>query len=352
MIAAFKVLLPYHFTIPIDAELSTLIAAAGDLRLEIAAPYQSFVTDADLSTLSQTSLVELLQKLGRNFAPLVNPSVRIDGRSAIDANVIAMNLRKSHFDRSVPPKDDPTKMDPSVQTIFNLLNRLIVQIRAISKSPFVRPLNPESVIWRLDYLNDDGTELPSQEGMVRGRVVTGFQWRFCSLNEKVWTSLVELPLERDMPLWEFLYLDAVNALPDSGSAIVLAFSAVEVLISQVLAHHAHLNVKPFGIWEWLTDRAQYWREPSITDKVDRILAVLVGASLKDDQTRWETFRTLKRTRDTFVHTGEISLDPSAMNSLLMHAKGIIDWLAQYLPAEQQSYAPKYSIQVEITRRLS
>ena len=56
----------------------------------------------------------------------------------------------------------------------------------------------------------------------------------CALDAQTWSELRAEP-EKAAPAWETLLLDASAVLPQIGPAIVLAYTALEVLIAAVLS---------------------------------------------------------------------------------------------------------------------
>jgi hypothetical protein len=129
-------------------------------------------------------------------------------------------------------------------------------------------------------------------------------------------------------------LDAFALLPDVGPAVVLANTALEVRINQVLDETVPSTGVGPALWAWITDRERFWQEPSTADRFDVLLRALTSRSLADEPDLWKAFKNLRAARNSFVHAGELRIGKRATQSvtvemaqdLLMKAQRILDWL--------------------------
>lgn len=194
--------------------------------------------------------------------------------------------------------------------------------------------------YRLRYLNDDGTELPEEPALRRGAGKIGFTWSLVGLTQTVWENAHSLPPEFIVPVWETLRLDAVAALPNVGTAVVLAATALEVFIAQVLNQLAAKSTLSGDLWNWLSDRGNFLKDPGVDEQFDILLHVLAGHSLKEDQDLWNAFLNLKKARNSFVHAGIAEIRGKTVDSaeaaVLVNGAGrIIQKIRRWLPAECQ-----------------
>jgi hypothetical protein len=90
-------------------------------------------------------------------------------------------------------------------------------------------------------------------------------------------------------------------LPEVGPALVLAVTALETLISATLNQLASSANLPSGLWEWINNRGDYRKEPSVEEQFDVLLRVLAGKSLRNQSDLWRGFKDLKEARNSFVH---------------------------------------------------
>ena len=95
----------------------------------------------------------------------------------------------------------------------------------------------------------------------------------------MWQDIHELPPDYEPPAWEELLLDAEAEFPRIGPAIVLAATALEVLISQVLDRLAAQSSLPAPLWQWINRRGE---EPAVDQQYDALLKFFTGHSLKEE----------------------------------------------------------------------
>jgi hypothetical protein len=229
-------------------------------------------------------------------------------------------------------------------------------LRYVTRAAQIRPIDfPESNRWRLDYLNDNGAELVQQEGLVRGRGAIAFSFQYIELTSAVWDNVHDLPPDFQPPTWDDLILDAHNALPEIGPSVVLAATALEVFVGQILHFLAKTSTLPPDLWQWINHRDGEWlREPSVNEQFDLLLKVLAGYSLKEDATLWEAFQNLKAARNSFVHEGTARVGRTRLTidqtrRLLGKAVEIISGVRGRLPEELQwkTYEHRLKLQAKI-----
>jgi hypothetical protein len=259
--------------------------------------------------------------------------VTIDGKAAFLANALNVEFRRDTFNRVSGGEPDPP------ETVINrAVESFMSRLRYVTRGSQVRFKTFALPPWRVRYFNDDGSELPQQEGFIRGRAAKTVSVSLVSINNDVWDSIHTLDPDWRSPTWDDLLLDAVDSLPHVGSAVVLAATSLEVFIEYVLNRLAdHHKFSP-SLWAWLNDRQNWLKDPSVEEQFDDLLKHFTGISLKDNSTLWESFKKLKGARNTFVHrgvaeVGKKALLPQEANALIGKASEIIAWVREILPEE-------------------
>jgi hypothetical protein len=223
----------------------------------------------------------------------------VDGKAAFVANVMRIEFHKPEFNRS-----SSCSLDPSEDVIRRAVRSLHARLRFTTRAAHASPIDFPLGQWRLQYLNDDGSELDPQEGYCRARGTIRLHWSCIAISTDVWHAMFAHPPEFVIPVWEELRLDAVAALPHIGTAVVLGATALEVFIATVLDALAVKKKLSKTLWEWIRSRdGKTLQQPSVEEQYDVLLEELSGHSLKEDPSLWEAFKNLKTARNAFVHEG-------------------------------------------------
>lgn len=349
MIARFRILLPYVLYLRSDAQLSPHRFIHDPYQITIHPPYQAVIDPSNVDPSSDVAAREILEQLGPASPPKVSQSVYMDGIPTVHANTLQIDFHRDDFDRRVAAVRPDHSEDPLIRLAFELVNGLLTSIRSVTKAGHIKPLGILGSNWRLDYLTDDCQELQHEADKIRRKFGSSFGWRICGINEEVWSKAHTLSSTYRPSNWESLILDAEALLPDVGPALVLAAAALETLISVTLNHLASLANLPSGLWEWINDRGDYRKEPSVEEQFDVLLRTLANKSLKDQNQLWEAFKNLKGARNAFVHDGVAAIGGKEVTKELAYifvgqAKEIIDWVEPLLPPELRR--PKLEHQVE------
>jgi hypothetical protein len=277
--------------------------------------------------------------------------VVIDGSPTVPADLIRIDVKASDFNRIRTM--DETFCDPHPDFLFTLLNSYLSRIRTVTRSPTIRLLDPQSVPWKIEYLDDSRSELPSTETLVRQRACWNQKLTLSAIPPNCWDPIRDLPPLFVPARYDVLILDAYAALPDTGAAVVLSFAALETLIAAALKRLASTSTTvPERLWEWINDRGDWRKEPSVAEQFDVLLQVLCSKSLKDDPRLWDGFKNLKGARDSFVHEGVAAIGKSRVEvtggqarDLVNLADDIIQYVEALLPLE--SRMPRYRGNVDI-----
>ncbi len=226
-------------------------------RLHILLPFELNIPEGEKFSIYEIDYPEQACKV-RIFLPRKSnvPSVQdvdkilINDKASIQANTLHIDFCKEDFDRR---KD--IDCDPPFEFIRDIINSFLEKLRFVTRASCIRPINFPSGSWDLQYLNDDETELEIEEGLVRRRIGREYTFKYTVLNNEVWSNLHELPIDYTPPQWISLLLDANDALPEIGTAVVLAETALEVFISTILDKLSKSGTIPKDIWEWINSRS-------------------------------------------------------------------------------------------------
>ena len=206
----------------------------------------------------------------------------------------------------------------------------------------------------IQYLNDDGSELPKEPDKPRALTAQPFRVSLVGLTPAIWENIYSLPPGFSAPIWDTLYLNAIAALPHIGTAVVLAATALEVFIAQTLNHLAVESDAPAELWEWVNKRENRDNNPSVEEQFSGLLKMLVGHSLKENTALWQDFMNLKTARNKFVHEGVAMvggqpISDSEAKRLVHQAAAVINCIRQWLPESVQwpSFEPSTKFEISL-----
>lgn len=330
MLARLSVLLPFNLTIPEGEQFNVYEYEDSGYKVRFYPPGRS------------------------DRAPSITgpDQLKIDGIPAFQADALRIDFHKDSFDRRIEVPCDPPEL-----VIKRAINSFLVRLRHVTRAAQVRPLNFPLVTWRLQYLNDDETELEKKEGFVRGRGTFQFSFSWIGLTKRVWDDIHNLHPDYEPPPWESLLLDASAELPSVGPAVVLAATALEVFISQVLDELATIKNAPLELWRWINKRGDWLREPTVEEQYDALLKFFTSHSLKEEQRLWESFKNLKGARNSFVHEGVAKIGGAPINietvqKLIASASEVISKVKEWLPKDLHWPEYKHQIKVEVLKKLT
>ncbi len=289
--------------------------------------------------------------------------VLLDGKKAFQASVIVIEFQKESFDRrqlTEPQKPGESALrDPPPALVKRALDSLITRIRYAARSHLMQPVDFPHGQWKIQYLNDDGSELQREEGFLRACGSVRLEVRVTALTPSVWNDANLLPIDFEVPAWEELLLDAVGESRKVGVAVTLAASALEVFISVMLSKLIEMrSADDLELYKWIDDRGNYWKEPSVLEQYDQLLKWAVGHSLKEVPDLWSAFQNLKSARNSFAHEGVATIGkgkkevdgPMALG-LVNDARKIIQQVRAWLPSELHWKQCSSSTRMEIKKVL-
>lgn len=327
MLAKVHVLVPFELILPLGAEYKLYGFEEGGYRIYFDVP-----------------------SLSGKPRPSDSPEdVLINGKPAMHADVISVVFQKDQFERGIS-----SEIDPPVSLIQKSLNSFLERLKYVSKAPQVRPLEFENSQWHIQYLNDDGSELEQTEGLCRGRGTRSFSFTFLGCDPGLWDLLFTLPEGFEPPAWHTLLVDSRGALPHVGTALVLAATALEIFIAEQLGQLAKRTTIPPELWDWINDRGNWQKEPSVEEQYDDLLKVLTGHSLKEDNALWEGLKNLRSARNSFVHEGIAKLGREKLSvkevlPMIGRAEAIVSKIREWIPEECRWPVIEHSITFQMSK---
>ncbi len=346
MIARFAVDLETDIYVQCDAVFLPLRELQhGDYLVRIYPPQQAIIAPSDLSFTAPSSLNEIVQGLVPANPPNVSENVFVGGKRAFRANLLCIDFLKDYFvrNRSIDPI---AAVDPPLRLVFSIANRVLAGLRVLSRGQKLKPLSETSTFWRVDYLNDQGEQLPVEEALFRTKCGGEFRWTLVSLPPPLWDAVSNLPHSFIHHTWDALLLDAEALLPDVGPAIAVANAALEAFVPWALDQLQESGTfAPPALWHYVFNRDDWYQNPSIVDQLGKFIMMMTGHDLKTEQkSLWEGLRNLRAARNAFSHDGKPMIGKSEVTvakalKLIEKAKRIVDWVEALLPAHVQR--PKY-----------
>jgi hypothetical protein len=354
MIARAYILLPFTLSIRQNEGLEPYDFDKDACRVRVYPPCQCDLTPTEVATTSPTPMGDIIRRLQPAAQQTATETVVINGTPTVQANLLHIDFIKADFDRRPTGRaTDYALGDPSLKSVFSLANDVLARLRAITRGTELQSLAPDECFWRLDYLTDAGHILPRSAGPMRRRFGRPLRWRVAVVTKEVWQQAEALPADFTAHAWDTLLLDAESLLPDVDAAIALANAALETFSKWLAGQLAATAGLPSGLWDWINKRGDWYKEPSVDDRVDPLLKVFTGHSLKDESELWEAYRHLRSARNSFSHSGrpvlrrgnaehEVTADVAAV--LVKRAQQIVDWCEARLPSAVRR--PKLTTQLE------
>jgi hypothetical protein len=327
VIASYKLFLPYVFHVVKPEELAPYHTNMVRYEVIFYPPFKAKIENITFQgkpTVAHSLLPADPQE--------VTDDLKVFGNDTLEANLLKIDFKAPEFDR----RRGHEREDPPIDLVFSTANRWLGVLRTVLQSPNVRPVEASEWFWRLDYLTDAGEELPSSVEFFKMMSGRRFDKRVNILDKAQWELAVKSTVEADIPIYVPLMLDADAALPDIGTAITLASTALETLIESHLRRLATAKCAPPELWTWITNRDFHLKEPSTAEQFDTLLKMFSGKSLKDQPQLWTAFKNLNQARNGFVHGGRAEIGDSSVTidvamKLVESTKEIIKWMEQLAP---------------------
>jgi hypothetical protein len=193
--------------------------------------------------------------------------------------------------------------------------------------------------WQVRYFTDELRELEPEDGKRRGINHFSATIGAAPITPEIFRLMVPNWQRAEPHVWNNLLLDAYNHLPDVGSSIVMAYAALETFIAWAIDVLQEDKQLPEGLWEWIKDRDDWRKEPSVSEQFDTLLTVFTRRSLKQEEPLlWASFNHLRDARNALAHEGVATISKrkervgaAKASSLINDTGKIIAWVEQLLP---------------------
>lgn len=326
MIARLSLVLPFRMFVPVNAAFEHARYDDGEYQVTIRSPSKS-----DLPGL-----------------PGDPDEVKLGVEPAFIADCITIDFVRAEFDRSPARFDDPPEA-----VVQRALDIFTTRLRYVSRGAQVIDLNFPQATWRLQFLADDETELPVVDGKIRTRTSRELNVSGVKVTPDVYQDMFNLAPNWTPPPWYDFFVEAEGAVARGGLALVLAMTGLEVFVADVLDRLADRSGTPPALWKLMTDRKDPDKNPSTDEQFDILLRHFTGHSLKEDQTLWQAFTSLRTARNRFVHTGVARVGTDIVTRqiaalLVLQAREIVLKVREWLPAE--IHWPEFGHTVEVSAR--
>lgn len=331
MLARLMLKLPFYLTVPVGElfPIHGLSSSDGDVRFRPPGRSDSSLPDRHPE------------------------SITMDGREMFQADVLIVDFVRESFDR----RTNQLAFDPSIEDMQDCVSWFLDRIRFVTRASHISAIDLRKSLWRVTYLQDDETEFQMAEGFVRSIGSWGFSVTYTRCDSVIWNEVFKLPLDFKMEVWDSLCLDAVQALPHIGSALVLAYTALEVFSAQICGELEKRSEVPSSLWDWIGERGDWYKEPNVEDRLDIFLKLFLGHSLKESQELWMAFCDLRNARNKFAHNGIprigkdiVTLEKAA--ALVASVQAIFLFIRNLLPDEMRWPVYEHTSRLEIAKRLT
>jgi len=333
MIARFRVRLPFRFLVPEGVLFPDCDSTISGYRVVVRSPLQARRTPPSTETTGPVPVVVIGEEIIPENPPRILDKVLIDGQKVIQADMIQLDFHKPDFNRQNLPGNP--SLDPPEELAFRIVNSLLRRLRSVSQAPRVFEITSFKAPWTIEYLSDNEESLPASAGLINAHISSYWELDDQSITEEIWARANALPFDFEPARWDTLLLDARQLLSQVGPALVLAATAVETAASAVIDHLFSKSSVPRLLQEWINDRGDFRKDPSVEEQCDILLKSLTGRSLKDEPRLWEAFKNLKTARNKFVHEGVALINrkpatPEAAAALVDQAGEVISFLESFL----------------------
>jgi len=338
----------------------TLQAIEFDLdghRIRLHPPLLAEITSRAPAYHPSIPAVEFGRAIRRSTDQAPTEYVKLDDASTIQANLLEIDILQVESSRLASELSTEQLMADAVTLGFRVASSFTQRLRSVVGGEIPSALDSQSASWKLEFLNDDGSELEPDPLRIRRRLGVKWSYHLIPLDSSVWARICELPLSYQPTPWHSLLIDAGRLLEHPGAAIVLAAAALETAVGHVLDELAARSTVPPLLWAWINDRGDFRKDPSVSDQFDQLLAILSGRSLKTDPALWEAFRNLKEARNTFVHEGISSIGGTPVDrlkaaDLVGKARAITTLLESNLSPEQRAPSVTRPMNWELSQQLT
>jgi len=225
MIARFSVRLPFVLSIPECVSFPAIETQIDGYDIRIHQPYFADAADAGSFKNENSDLVSGIQNYMKAQPYRYSEHVLINETKSAEANLLWIDFIRDNFDRRKTVAPNPRSDDPPQTLCFNVLNSFLVRLRSATRAPEIKPLEPQSTTYSIQYLSDDEKVLKEEPGLTNLRAGRSQRIRIIAITDSTWSLISTLGDAYAPQAWDSLLYDAEAILPEVGASIVLAYSA-------------------------------------------------------------------------------------------------------------------------------
>lgn len=154
MIARFRTLLPFAFSVRQGEDLKPHEYNLQDYLVRIHPPLRSGVNPSDLLPFSPTPLRTILNAMGLNAQQEPSITVRMNDAPTVQADMLQVDFVKDAFDRRKTIIDhcEPAMAlatgDPPISLAYYVVNRFLAIARTVTQGSNIKLLNQGYSPWR------------------------------------------------------------------------------------------------------------------------------------------------------------------------------------------------------------
>src|SRR5438876_748765 len=153
MLARFRVLLPFAFSIPQDAKFQNEEFDRDGYRFRVYPPYPA---STSIGALEDPSLPvsDVLQRLHPTKAVVVDQGITIDGANTVRANAMQIDVYRPNFDRRAATDNFLGSNDPPIELLFGVVNSYLDRARSVGRAHVIHRVEATGSCWRIEFLSD------------------------------------------------------------------------------------------------------------------------------------------------------------------------------------------------------
>jgi hypothetical protein len=235
--------------------------------------------------------------------PRPSTRVRYNDEPVFEMDTLTIDLIRPRFERTRNTTQSTPETISTPGTIregYAYANEFLAMLRNATQNPEIRPI--EGAVY-LQFLNDDGSELPHEDDKFRMTLWLGAQeFRNPVVDLLHWNALRTTNFD-DLQ-HRTLLLEASALFPEPAS-IILGYSAVEAVTKMIISDLVEKQL-PNGTAKWVIKTAL--RESSLKVLFTGVFRALTNAELLGDHEFAKRFDRVNKMRNSIVHRGRLEVD--------------------------------------------
>jgi hypothetical protein len=208
------------------------------------------------------------------------------------------------------------------KTIQSVIDYWFTTLRYVSNFVKLKPFEIYRTFYDINFTSDDGEPITIPDL----RLIRRVNVLYYIITNEMWNEATQIPYEYSLPQWKITLLDSRDLVNNPGSALVLAFSSLEIYINELLIKHVNLFENEQNKYRYL-DKIQNVNT-NIYDKFCTLSKKILGFSLKKNDVLFNVFKNIKEARNCFIHNGTLifnrtEITPVSIVSIINKIESII-----------------------------